>query len=199
MNYDHVVFIGIFSMIVGYLLGSIPTALIMSRLRKEVDIRQVGSNNMGAANVVREIGMWEGIVVGAIDITKGAVATIIPKLLGLDILWVMAAGFCAILGHNYPLFASFKGGKGSATLIGIFLLLSPLAILASVAIIIIPLFTTRNFAFAISISFILLPLFIFILGYSISVVLYALFIDFYMLFTNIVQVQQTVKTIFIKK
>jgi acyl phosphate:glycerol-3-phosphate acyltransferase len=183
----------------GYLLGSIPTSLLMSRFKKGTDIRRVGSNNMGAANVIRQIGLREGLIVGIADIAKGAAAVLIPKLLGLEEIWVMASGFGAVLGHNYPVFAGFRGGRGSASVIGIFLVLSPLAILISLVIIAIPVFRSRNFAFEISIGFALLPLFIFLFGYSISLVLYAVFIDLYLLLTNISQTKLEIKNHFWKK
>ena len=176
--------ISILSLISGYLLGSIPSALIMSRLRKGIDIRKVGSVNMGAANIVREIGIWEGLTVGIADIGKGALAVIIPILLGIDEPWIMAAGFCVILGHKYPVFAHFNGGKGSATIIGIFLVLSPLAIVLSLIIIAIPLFTNRNFAFAITVGFTLLPLFIWLLDGRLLTVLYSVIIDLFMAISN---------------
>jgi acyl phosphate:glycerol-3-phosphate acyltransferase len=189
----------IFCVIAGYLLGSIPTSLLMSRFKKGIDIRQVGSNNMGAANVIRQMGLREGLIVGVADISKGAAAVLIPKLLGLEEIWVMASGFGAVLGHNYPIFAGFRGGRGSAVVIGIFLVLSPLAILASLVIIAIPVFRSRNFALAISIGFALLPLFILFFGYSISLVLYAIFIDLYLLLTNISQTKLEIRNLFRKK
>jgi len=126
---------GILSIISGYLLGSIPTAYIVSRLRKGVDIRNVGSGNMGGANVMREIGTREGVFVGLFDIAKGAGAILIAQALNVSELWVFGAGFAALVGHSFPVFAGFRGGRGSATIIGIFLVLTPKAILVALVVV----------------------------------------------------------------
>ena len=141
--------LGILSIIIGYLLGSIPTAYIVSRMRKGIDIRNVGSGNMGGANVMREIGTHEGIFVGLIDIAKGAGAILIAQTLNISELWVFGAGFAALVGHNFPVFAGFRGGRGSATVIGIFLVLAPKSMLVTLVIVAIPFFTTRKFSAAI--------------------------------------------------
>ena len=176
---------GILSIISGYLLGSIPTAYIVSRLRKGVDIRNVGSGNMGGANVMREIGAREGVFVGLIDIAKGAGAILIAQALNVSELWVFGAGFAALVGHSFPVFAGFRGGRGSATIIGIFLVLAPKAMLVALVVVAIPFFTTRKFMAALFIGFGLLPLFIWLLEGSLMLVRYALVIDLFMLVRNL--------------
>jgi len=182
--------LGILSIIIGYLLGSIPTAYIVSRLRKGVDIRNIGSRNMGGANVMREIGAREGVFVGLIDIAKGAGAILIAQALNVSELWVFGAGFAALVGHNFPVFAGFRGGRGSATIIGIFLVLAPKAILVALAVVAIPFFTTRKFMAALFIGFGLLPLFIWLLEGSLVLVRYALVIDLFMLVRNLPDIKQ---------
>lgn len=189
--------LGILSIIIGYLLGSIPTAYIVARLRKGIDIRNVGSRNMGAANVMREIGTPEGIFVGLIDIAKGAGAILIAQTLNISELWVFGAGFAALVGHNFPVFAGFRGGKGSATVIGIFLVLAPLSMLVTLVIVAIPFFTTRKFSAAILIGialvvvgFALLPLFIWLFEGSLMLVRYVLAIGIFMLFRNLSGIKQ---------
>jgi len=145
---------GILGIIIGYLLGSIPTAYIVSRIRKDIDIRNMGSGNMGGANVMREIGTHEGVFVGLIDIAKGAGAILIAQALDISELWVFGAGFAALVGHNFPVFARFRGGRGSATIIGIFFVLAPKAMLVTLAVVAIPFFTTRKFTGAIIIGFV---------------------------------------------
>jgi glycerol-3-phosphate acyltransferase PlsY len=174
------ILIGILAILIAYLLGSVPSAYIMGRLRKGVDIRNLDSGNMGAANVVRQIGIWEGIVVGFVDVAKGAAAIIIAMILGVSQFWVFGAGFSALMGHNFPVYLGFRGGKGSATIVGIFLVLEPLSMLVILVIMAIPLFTTRKFAFAIAIGFALLPLFIWIFEGSWTLIFYSLFIDIFM-------------------
>ncbi len=181
---------GILSIIIGYLLGSIPTAYIVSRVRKGIDIRNIGSRNMGGANVMREIGAREGVFVGLIDIAKGAGAILIAQALNVSELWVFGAGFAALVGHNFPVFAGFRGGRGSATIIGIFLVLAPKAILVALAVVAIPFFTTRKFMAALFIGFGLLPLFIWLLEGSLVLVRYALVIDLFMLVRNLPDIKQ---------
>jgi glycerol-3-phosphate acyltransferase PlsY len=183
---------GILSIIIGYILGSIPTAYIVSRIRKGIDVRNVGSGNMGAANVMREIGAHEGAFVGLIDIAKGAGAILIAQALNVPELWVFGAGFAALVGHNFPVFAGFRGGRGSATIIGIFLVLAPKAMLVTLVIVAIPFFTTRKFSAAILIGFALLPLFIWLLEGSLMLVRYALVIDLFMLVRNLFGIKQVV-------
>jgi glycerol-3-phosphate acyltransferase PlsY len=189
--------LGILSIIIGYLLGSIPTAYIVARKRKGIDIRNVGSRNMGAANVMREIGTREGIFVGLIDIAKGAGTILIAQTLNISELWVFGAGFAALVGHNFPVFAGFRGGKGSATVIGIFLVLAPLSMLVTLVIVAIPFFTTRKFSAAILIGialvvvgFALLPLFIWLFEGSLMLVRYVLAIGIFMLVRNLSGIKQ---------
>jgi len=182
--------LGILGIIIGYLLGSIPTAYIVSRIRKDIDIRNIGSGNMGGANVMREIGTHEGVFVGLIDIAKGAGAILIAQALDISELWVFGAGFAALVGHNFPVFARFRGGRGSATIIGIFFVLAPKAMLVTLAVVAIPFFTTRKFTGAIIIGFALLPLFAWLLEGSLTLVRYILVIDLFMLVRNMSNIRQ---------
>ena len=181
---------GIPSIIIGYLLGSIPTAYIVSRMRKGIDIRNIGSGNMGGANVMREIGTHEGLFVGLFDIAKGAGAILVAQALNVPELWVFGTGFAVLVGHNFPVFAGFKGGRGSATIIGIFFVLAPEAILVTLVIIAIPFFTTRKFMSAIFIGFGLLPLFVWLFEGSLPLVRYVLAIDLFMLVRNLSGIKQ---------
>jgi glycerol-3-phosphate acyltransferase PlsY len=116
------------SVVVGYLIGSIPSAYLVGRAFKGVDIRQVGSHNMGAMNTFYAIGFWPGMLVLVSDICKGIVALLLAYLTSMYVFVVagnmvvpveMAAGIAVIAGHNFPVFLNFKGGKGGATAIGI--------------------------------------------------------------------------------
>jgi len=182
--------LGILSIIIGYLLGSIPTAYIVSRLRKGIDIRTVGSGNMGGANVMREIGTHEGVFVGLFDIAKGVGAILIAQALNVSELWVFGTGFAALVGHSFPVFAGFRGGRGSATCIGIFLVLAPKAMLVTLVLIAIPFFTTRKFGAAILIGFALLPLFVWLLEGSLTLVWYVLAVGLFMLVRNLSGIKQ---------
>ena len=182
--------LGILSIIIGYLLGSIPTAYVVSRARKGIDIRTIGSRNMGGANVMREIGTREGVFVGLFDIAKGAGAILIAQALNVSELWVFGTGFAALVGHNFPVFAGFRGGRGSATIIGIFLVLAPMATLVTLVVVAIPFFTSHNFAGAIMIGLALLPLLLWLLEGSLDLVRYVLVIDLFMLVRNLSRIRQ---------
>lgn len=153
---------GIVSLIIGYLLGSFPTAYLIARYRKGIDIREVGVRNMGGANVIRHVGKGEGIVTLIVDMGKGALSVFIPQLLGASLPWVLGAGFAAMLGHNYPVYIGFRGGKGIATVMGIFFVLSPVAMACSTAIIGIFLLITRSFFVAVELAF---PFFLALIWY----------------------------------
>jgi glycerol-3-phosphate acyltransferase PlsY len=161
------------AIIIGYLFGSFPTAYIVARLRKGVDIRQVGVGNMGAANTFREIGRLEGIIVWVVDLAKGAGAILIAQALHVAQPWVFGAGFAAVLGHNFPVYIGFKGGKGAATTMGIFLVLAPEAMLITFVLLAIPyLFLRRIFA-ALCVVGPVLPLLIWKFESSVALALFA--------------------------
>jgi glycerol-3-phosphate acyltransferase PlsY len=100
------------SLVLGYLIGSFPSAYVVARLRKGIDIRQVGSRNMGAMNVFYSVGFGYGILVLALDIGKGAAAVAIARAMGTPDLIQLLAGLAAVVGHNFPVFLNFKGGRG---------------------------------------------------------------------------------------
>lgn len=119
--------------IIAYLLGSIPFALVVGKVGYQIDVREHGSGNMGATNAFRVLGTKAGIIVTLADILKGTIATIIPllALLFIDIeVNRLIIGIFAVLGHTYPVFAKFKGGKAVATSGGIILGVNPLLFLA---------------------------------------------------------------------
>jgi len=162
------------AVIIGYLLGSIPSAYIAGRLRKGVDIRKVGGGNMGALNTAREIGIGAGVAVLIVDIAKGSLAVLIARWLGVPMLFVFIAGFTAIVGHNFPVFIKFRGGKGAATVLGVLLALAPVQLGISLAIIGIVISLTRNITLSLAVGLALLPLIIWLFGESISLIWYAL-------------------------
>lgn len=154
------IFSAIIAIIIGYLLGSIPFAYITGRLKKGVDIRQVGGHNVGALNVMREIGLLPGVAVLIADIGKGSLAVLIARWLDLPMIWIFIAGFAAVVGHNWPIFLGFKGGKGAATTIGVLFALVPGQFALSLAIMALVIVITSNIRLAIIIGLALLPLFI---------------------------------------
>ena len=123
----------------GYLSGSLPWGLWLGRWLRGVDVRELGSRNLGATNVYRSLGPGIGIAVLLLDVAKGALpAWLVPSLpLAADfpggLEWCrLSAGLAAVLGHMFTMFAGFKGGKGVATTVGVLLALSPPAFLVFV-------------------------------------------------------------------
>lgn len=129
--------------IVAYLLGSIPSAVWVGKAWYNIDVREHGSKNAGATNTFRVLGKKPGIVVLSIDIIKGALATLLPVVVLNSTLRIenehviqiqILAAIFAVIGHVFPLFAQFKGGKGVATSLGVIIGLQPLAALICVVI-----------------------------------------------------------------
>jgi len=137
------VVLSVFSLVIAYLLGSIPFAYIIGKWR-HVDIRQVGDKNVGTFNVFRHGGMVAGIVTLVADVGKGALAIVVAKLLSANELVVFGAGVAAVIGHNWPVFLHFRGGRGLAVIIGALLALLPIEMLIAAAIALIVLYATRN-------------------------------------------------------
>jgi glycerol-3-phosphate acyltransferase PlsY len=135
--------------IIGYLLGSIPTGVWLGRAVKGIDIRQHGSKSTGATNVLRVLGARLAVIVLLIDVAKGFVAAYLGSRVNLgDTLLTanqlaMIGGIAAVLGHLFPLFAGFKGGKGVATGAGLLLFMAPLEVGFAVLIFIIVVWVTR--------------------------------------------------------
>lgn len=112
-------------MIIAYLLGSFPSALVIGKTFYNKDIRNYGSGNLGSTNAFRVLGKKGGAIVFILDILKGGLAFLIAKYAGATISPLIIAVF-ALIGHIYPIFANFKGGKAVATSAGIILFYSPL-------------------------------------------------------------------------
>ena len=100
--------------LLSYTIGSLPTAYIFTRYILGQDIRDLGDNNSGAANVFRNVGTIAGVAVGAIDIIKGSLVVLLAKFLVNDIGMEMMAGGAALVGHNFPAYLKFRGGRGAA-------------------------------------------------------------------------------------
>jgi glycerol-3-phosphate acyltransferase PlsY len=132
------------AIVIGYLLGSIPFAYITARLKKRIDIRQVGGGNVGALNVYREVGPAFGLAVLAADVAKGAVAVLVAQRLGLDPVWTCLAGLAAVVGHNWPVFLGFRGGKGAATIMGVLIPLIPVQFAIGLGIAVVIVMITSN-------------------------------------------------------
>ncbi|HEY41031.1 MAG TPA: hypothetical protein G4O18_04130 [Dehalococcoidia bacterium] len=165
------------AVIIGYLLGSIPFAYIATRIKSGEDIRHVGGGNMGALNVMREIDRGFGYAVWIADMAKGILAVFIAQWLGLETIWVYTAGFAAVIGHNWPVFLGFKGGKGGATIMGVLLALVPREFGISFGITCIVVFITHNPVLGLTLGLIPLPVFVWQLNGSGLLVSYTIFLE----------------------
>ena len=114
------------ALIMAYLIGAIPSAYVAGRLIKGKDIREEGDRNPGAGNAYRTIGPKAGVAVGAVDIGKGAGAVLLAAELTGSTSAGMAAGVVAMVGHNWPIFLKFRGGRGAASALGVFIALVPM-------------------------------------------------------------------------
>lgn len=132
------------SVAAAYLLGAVPFGWLLGRLRGGLDVRRVGSGNIGATNVARSIGTWAGIATLALDVGKGAAAAWGAGRLTGQPAVAMAAGLAAIAGHVYPVYLRFRGGKGVATGLGVFLVLAPVETLGAGAFFLAGAATTRR-------------------------------------------------------
>src|SRR5690625_220084 len=129
--------------ILAYLLGSIPSALIVGKVGFKLDIRDHGSGNLGATNTFRVLGVKSGAIVTLADILKGTLATAIPLLVLNSDVSALIIGLFSVIGHTYPLFAKFKGGKAVATSSGIILGVSPLLFVIMIASFLITLYISK--------------------------------------------------------
>src|ERR1700704_4878212 len=115
-------------LVLAYFIGSVPFALLLARRWGADDLRRVGSGNIGAANALRASGVRAGVLVAVLDIAKGAASVALAMRLSGDPRVPAAAGVAAIVGHIYPVWLRFRGGKGVATACGVFSVLTPMAV-----------------------------------------------------------------------
>lgn len=120
-------------MIIGYLLGSIPFALLVGKIGYGIDIREHGSGNLGGTNTFRVLGVKAGLIVTIADILKGTLAASLPVLFHVDV-HPLLTGMFAVFGHTYPVFAQFRGGKAVATSGGVLLFYSPVLFMTMLAV-----------------------------------------------------------------
>jgi len=162
----------IVAVVLGYLLGSIPSAYIATRIATGKDIRQMGGGNVGGLNTFREVGAKPALAVGIVDLGKGAAAVAIAYwLLDVPQLFVMLAGLAAAIGHMWMVFLKFSGGKGMGATFGALAVLMPVygywhGFLIFLAVIIIPFVITRNVALSMGIGILFLPLIIWLITQS---------------------------------
>ncbi len=153
----------------GYLAGSVPFAYLLAR-RAGIDVRVAGSGNVGAANVLRTTGTWRGVIVMALDVAKGAAAVLVTYLVAGGAALPAVSGAAAIVGHIYPVWLRFHGGKGVAVAAGVFGVLSPLATGIAAALFLTTVWLTRYVSLGSIAATIALPAAAWISGSSLGVV-----------------------------
>jgi glycerol-3-phosphate acyltransferase PlsY len=143
--------------ICAFIMGSIPVGMLVARA-KGVDLKKVGSGNIGATNVLRSLGKGPAALTLIGDMLKGTLAVALGRYFGLGTFYEGIVGLLAILGHNFSVFLGFRGGKGVATSLGVFILYSPRTALITFVIWIAVVITTKYSSLGALISFGLLPL-----------------------------------------
>ncbi|MFA9452331.1 MAG: glycerol-3-phosphate 1-O-acyltransferase PlsY [Candidatus Aminicenantaceae bacterium] len=157
-------------LVFAYLLGSVPSGYLLYRIKEKKDIRDLGSTNIGATNVLRLTGWKLALPVALIDILKGAIPVYLALRWFPDSWVAYAAGVLAVIGHCYPVYIRFKGGKGVATAVGVYAVLAPLPLLCSIAVFVLVVALTRFMSLGSLVAFFSLPFFIWIFLGDIEIV-----------------------------
>jgi len=144
-------------LLIAFVLGSIPFGIIVAKTRG-VDLKKVGSRNIGATNVLRSLGKWPAALTLMGDIVKGILAVAIGRYFGVGTFYEGLIGFVAILGHNFSLFLGFRGGKGVATSLGVLIIYTPLVAVLTLALWLAVAILSKYSSMGALVSFGLLPL-----------------------------------------
>jgi len=179
--------------IMAYLIGSIPVALIISKKFFGIDIREYGSGNMGATNAFRVLGPKYGTIIMVLDILKGMLAVglfyLLPYYLSNELErtnFMIALGLSAVMGHIFPIFANFKGGKGVATLLGMLIAVQPVVAVCCVAVFVLVLYLTRYVSLSSILGAIMLPVSVILIWneHELSYRIFALLVAFLVIITH---------------
>jgi glycerol-3-phosphate acyltransferase PlsY len=166
-------FIKCLYLIFAYLCGSIPFSYIVAKAVKKVDIRKVGSGNPGTTNVFRSIGKGAGVTVFALDTLKGFIPVFFAIFIDSSFSYSVCVAAAAIVGHMVTIFLNFKGGKGVATGLGVFLALMPLPTLIAFAIFGIVVLFSRYVALGSIVAALSLPLAVYFSGYALEPIIFS--------------------------
>jgi acyl phosphate:glycerol-3-phosphate acyltransferase len=158
--------------LLGYLAGSVPFAFLLAR-RAGIDVRFAGSGNVGAANVMRTTGTWRAILVMALDVAKGALAVALASVVHAGVTLTALAAAAAVVGHIYPVWLRFHGGKGVAVAAGVFAVLTPIATALAAGLFLVIVWVTRYVSLGSIAATVALPPAAWITGEPIAVVLAA--------------------------
>ena len=180
--------------VLGYLLGSIPTAYIAGHLLKGRDIRQIGDGNMGAQNAFHQLGAKTGVAVGIADAGKGILAILIAQAISIPHLAILTTGVAVVIGHNWPVFIGFRGGRGESTTIGVLLTVvtQPMLIAAGPAALV--LLIRKKVILASTVLFIPLPLLCWWLGCPGTLITYSMALPGLVGFTHFLRARRVADT-----
>src|SRR5437764_11778075 len=156
--------------VAAYLIGSVPFALLLARRWGAADLRTFGSGNLGAANVLRASGIRAGVIVAVLDVAKGAAGAALAMRMSDAALAPAIGGFAAVVGHIYPVWLKFKGGKGVATACGVFSVLTPLAVPPSLLVFLITVWWTKYISLGSLLATIALPTIAYATGAPASII-----------------------------
>ncbi|ECQ6353359.1 TPA: glycerol-3-phosphate 1-O-acyltransferase PlsY [Listeria innocua] len=161
--------------LLAYVIGSIPSGLWIGKIFYKKDIRDFGSGNLGATNSFRVLGVKAGSIVTVMDILKGTIATLLPFFFQLNVnhhFWLLTGAF-AIIGHSFPLFAGFRGGKAVATSAGVILAYAPLLFVAALVVFLLTLKISKYVSLSSMIGALAALIFSFFMGDWILIILVA--------------------------
>jgi glycerol-3-phosphate acyltransferase PlsY len=173
-----------------YLLGSVPTGLVLSRALAGKDPRQQGSRNIGATNVMRTAGKALGIITLLGDVLKGIIPVVIALWLVKEEFWVAGTGLAAFLGHCFPVYLRFKGGKGVATALGIFLPLAPLAVVFDILVFAGVVVISRMVSVGSLLGAAAMPILIWLLGYPLPSIILGICVAVLIIFRHKENIQR---------
>jgi glycerol-3-phosphate acyltransferase PlsY len=181
-----------------YLLASIPSGLLISQKVKKLDITKVGSGNIGATNVAREVGIRWGLITLLIDILKGFIPVVTAHyLLGsspeINETLKGVIGISALMGHQFPIYNRFKGGKGVATCLGVILAISPTSCLFSVIIFLISVSLWRYISLGSILAVITMPFWLYSMKHSIGVIFFSIIMSFLITFQHRANIQRLIQ------
>jgi acyl phosphate:glycerol-3-phosphate acyltransferase len=188
-----VIFSDIIALLCAYILGSIPTAFVIGKLRRGIDIRNVGSRNMGAMNTFYNVGFWWGMLTLAGDIGKGMLGVAVARWLNTGEYIDLVAGLMVLVGHNFPVFLKFRGGKGGASMIGVLVIVMPWGFLAYPALFGILLLITRFPTLSYGFAFLCFP---FLAGFvydNLAYVIYSVLIFLFLIGRYIPRIKEMLK------
>jgi len=180
------ILLSLLAVAIAYLLGSIPSAYLIGRWFKGIDIREIGDGRLGATAAYRRVGFGGGIIVFIMDAGKGAAAVLIAQMImGLPLAVVLIAGLAAVVGHNWSMFLHFKGGKGALTTYGVLVSLMFWQFFAALAIAAIATIITKKTGFSTGVLFCFLALLNLVSGSPVLLIIFPIIISVPMVLKHI--------------